>query len=229
MIGGILIAHVAHVEAHPQRGVAIVIVQLGARPNVAHVHGGLGVEVDLAVQAAQPPVILILQIGAVAPTIDLRRHQILAWLQVGRDVELGGQAAILTVADHLAVDPDIEGRIRSAKDHKDLPPLPTLWQNEGGAIAAHLIGLVGHARHIVGWEGILHIDIERDAIALQLPVAGHGDGLPVRGIIGRLLKADRRVLGCGRPVELPLTVERVIVRRSLAPPHKGVFGVAVRQ
>ena len=69
---------------------------------------GGGPEKYVAKDAAQPPEILIFEIAAITVAIDFDGQCVLAVLEILGDVEGGGSAAILAVANFLAVDPHIE-------------------------------------------------------------------------------------------------------------------------
>ena len=54
-----------------------------------------GVEETRPCHAAQPPKVLVLAVGAIAPAKDLESNQIaLAWAHIGCDIEFGGQERI---------------------------------------------------------------------------------------------------------------------------------------
>ena len=89
-------------------------------------------------------------------------------------------------------------------------------------------------------ERIAHIHVNRRAITLGLPVAGHGNLVPRADVIIRGLKAHGARVGIRRPVEMPLSVQRhnlcafLLARRQLEcgvirelvdTEHGGVFPV----
>ena len=63
---------------HHQRGVVILLVQIGLHFEIAQVLLGRGPEVDVAEDAAHAPHVLIFQVGAVAEAIDFHRQQVAA-------------------------------------------------------------------------------------------------------------------------------------------------------
>ena len=70
-----------------------------------------------------------------------------------------------------------------------------------------LIGLIRHAG-LVAPEGVLHVHVDRFAIALQLPVARHGYLVPSTHVKVLTIEISWARLGIFRPMEQPLTVER---------------------
>ena len=69
------------------------------------------------------------------------------------------------------------------------------------------VRLSRHTRTVT-MERILHIDIDRLAEALQLPVARHGNLIPFAHVVVVTLKAYRTRFRVFRPMKLPLTVKR---------------------
>ena len=59
----------------------------------------------------------------------------------------------------------------------------------------------------VAMEGVLHVDIDRLAETLCLPVARHRDFVPLAHVVVFLLEAHRTRFGILAPMEVPLTVE----------------------
>ena len=106
---------VANLGSHQQLGVPILRVQLASDPEVTDVDLGPRNQVDIAKNPAQTPEVLVLQIGAIAPAIDLGRDQILAGPQIVGDIELGRRAAALAVAHLLAINPQVKGRLDPGK------------------------------------------------------------------------------------------------------------------
>ena len=89
-----------------------------------------GVERDVAVDAAEAPRILVLHVRAVRPAVRLDGDRVFTGLQVLRDVELGGEAAVLAVADLLSVDPEVESAEHAVESDEHLASLPCSWSGE---------------------------------------------------------------------------------------------------
>ncbi len=104
-----LAAVVPHVCGDRQFGRLVVVAQRGVEPEVAQVHGGRGVEVDRAEDAAQPDHVLVLQPVTVGVAVDLHGDLVGARPEVVGDVVLGGVVGVLVVADQFPVDPHVVG------------------------------------------------------------------------------------------------------------------------
>ena len=122
-----LIAVIADGGADLHRGILILRIEVGADAEIADVHLGRAPERDVAEDAAQPPHVLILQVAARAVAIDLDGDEVLARLEVLREVELGGVAAVDAVADFLAVEPEEERGIHAIEGHEDATPGHSFW------------------------------------------------------------------------------------------------------
>ena len=57
-------------------------------------------------------------------------------------------------------------------------------------------------------ERVVDVDVDRCAVALRLPVAGDGDGVPATDIVTLFIERRRPLVGVAAPVETPLPVER---------------------
>ena len=111
----------------------------------------------VAIDAGEPPEILILQIRAVAPSIDRDLDKVSALVQVRRDVELRRHARILRIADLSPVHTQKERRGDAIESHDDATAFPSVRQLERAAIHAKRIS-VDVLREIR--RGILH-DVRR--------------------------------------------------------------------
>ena len=66
------------------------------------------IEIDLAGYTGEAPEVLVFQIRAVAPPHDLHGNEVLALLQVFRDVELGSHLRVFAIAHIFPVDPNLQ-------------------------------------------------------------------------------------------------------------------------
>jgi hypothetical protein len=80
--------HVRLQRSRAQRGI-----QLRPEPEVPEVHRGHGVQEDVALEPADLPIVLVLQVIAVREAVDLDGHRVLAGAEMIRDVELRGRLA----------------------------------------------------------------------------------------------------------------------------------------
>ena len=211
------VTRVAHPDVAGDGAGHVVIGQAGTHPDVANLQGGGGEEGHVAEDAGQAPEILVFQVGAVAPAINLDRESILAGLEGLGDVVLTGGEGVFAVADVGVVDPDVVGGLDAIEAQIDLALVEALGQGEGGAVATHGGTLLeggpvfgrrgGHARR-VNLEGINLVGIDRRAVAAHLPAHRHRDEVPLRDVVGGLPEILRTLGGGVREVEAPLAVKR---------------------
>ena len=208
---GRLGAVVSDCRADLELRVLVCLIQRRADPHVAHVDGGRREEIDVAEDAVEPPEVLVLEIRPVRPLEHLHGQHVVPWAHEPRDVELRGDVRPLAVADGLAVEPDVEGRVDAVEVQEHLPPRPSLGQREAPAIAADGI-VVGHEGRIDG-VGVPHVRVVRPPVAVHLPVARHGQGVPAGdielGLLESLGDASRR----RRIAEVPRAAQELEPRR----------------
>ena len=121
---------------------------------------------------------LIFQPAARAVLVDLHAQAVLAGLQEGGQVEVGGGEAVLAVAHEMAVAPAVKGPFHALEGDADPLALQRLVQGEGLDVAAHrgvVPGDVGRAEGVPAVPGVHGVDVLDLAVALHLDVAGHGD------------------------------------------------------
>ncbi len=144
---------------------------------VGHEHLRLGHEINIAVDTAEVPHVLSLEIAAVAPAIDAHRELVLACGDVACEVKLRVGISALREAYILSVDPDDGGAIETVKVKKYALAVPTVGQGEraaieaGGVVVGNAIlreSLAGHAEGSA-LERIAHIGVDGLAIVGHLP------------------------------------------------------------
>ena len=216
---------------HVRLGVGVGGIEVGREEVVANLALRGCPKEAVTLDARQSPVVLALQEGAARKAIDLQGHRVLALHEVVGDVELGGQVGVLAVAHTLAVHPEVVAVAHTVETHIHFPTLPVGWHGELAAIGAHGVGhvaLVGEPARTVGHhavgglverEGIGHIAVERLVPALvvaqsiDLPAGGNINVRPGGIVVVHCTKSVPHLAGVGRPVELPRTVERLVVGR----------------
>ena len=104
--------------------VFVFFVQKRFRENIEQVHFRERHDGYVTEDAAQPPHVLILQIGSVGPLEHLNRDAVQADLRDIGDVEFRGIAAAFAHAGKLPVDPDIHERIDAVEFEHDTAVLP---------------------------------------------------------------------------------------------------------
>ncbi len=190
--------------------------------DVGEMDGGRGVEADRAVQAAEPPHVLILDEGGVGVLDDDGDELVLdARADERGDVKLGRQARVLGKADRDAVDVNGEHAVGAAEVQHHARALPRGGDAEGAAINAGGVFLRREGRLLR--EGHAHVGVVRATMPVHLPVRRHGDGAPRGGIVERTtLGEGLRVLGRTLEAELPLAVERLEPRGLFAHAGEGL-------
>ncbi|GJC98785.1 hypothetical protein ColKHC_07611 [Colletotrichum higginsianum] len=176
-------------DVDPEGGVLVVVIKESVDVVVDRMELGKGVQVDVPEDAAEPPLVLVLEVGAVAPLVDLDgEHVVLADFDEVRDVELAGVAGALGVADLLAVDPDGEGGINTLEAEPQLVVGKVVPNLERRHVSAALVIIVGDVGSVDG-PGEVEIGVLRAlAVSLALPHAGDDDVVPFRRVKVGLVK-----------------------------------------
>ena len=206
----------AEIDRHRQPPVPVPVIQAGPDLEVADTDPGRGVEIDVALDAGQPPEVLAFEIGAVRPPVDLGGQDVLAGLEEFGDVPFGRRLRILAEAELLSVDPDVEERLDGAELEIDVHSGPVRRDRERPAVGADRIAVVGHEGRLgVPGEFVRDVNVDRDIVALEHPVRGDGSFRPAADVGRRLPELEGPVAGPRRPVELPWAVEGHGPRRLL--------------
>ena len=179
------------------------------------------VQIDIALDAAQPPHILTLEIRTRTPAIDLDGQHVLARFHTIGHIPLGRGLGVLVVAQQLAVEPHVVERRGPLETEHDATPGPRVGHGEGAAIRAHLVFGVRHQGRIfleiehgvVELVRLVHIDGR--TVSLTLPVAGHLYLVPVAHVVVGAVEVDRPRVGVAHPVEPPGSVQTHVVGRRL--------------
>ena len=197
---------VGHLHVDVEGAVAVALVETGAGEEVGDALGSSGIKVDVAVDTAETPEILVFPVGAVGPAIDLTGQAVDARMDVSGNVECGGVLGALHVAGFLAVDPHIHAGRRAVEMQEYIATGPVGGNVEGAHIASHGVVVVGDVGRI-GREGVIGVGIDGRAVALHFPVGGNFDVGPLRCVVVRAVKIHRTVGGFGGEVELPAAVQ----------------------
>ena len=173
------------------------------------VHSALRTSLDehIALDAAILPVVLVFQITAVAEAEHLHGKAVLALLQELGDIEMGRQTAIFTIAHHLAVDPEIEGRFYAFEIHDHIHALPVFRHGKFVYIMSYRVVILWYERRIC-LERIGYIGVDWRIEALQLPAARHIDVLPIAYVIGCLEEIGQGKTRILHQFEFPYTIQR---------------------
>jgi hypothetical protein len=219
---------VLDLEPHVEHAVDERRIERGHDLEVAHVHLGSRDEIHVPLDAAEAPEVLVLQIAPVAPPVHLHRQEIVPGTHVLGDVELGGQPAVLAVADLAAVHPDVHRRLHRAEVQIDSASLPVVWHREVRAVRADRIVLVADEGR-VRFERVGLVEIDRDAEAVHLPAPGHRNLGPAAIVVPVQIELGGAVGRLPHPVKLPAAVQRLEIRRRVEVAAQGKRPVLERK
>ena len=184
--------------AEPDRRTRIHVLDCGLRE---------GDERDGAEDAAQPPHVLVLEVGTGGPLDDAHGEDVFAFeVEPVRDVEFVRKAAARPLPHGDAVDESLEPGVDALETQADAAPLPRVRHAEGAPVAAGRV--LGRDKGRVEGNRVLDVGVVRMAVALELPVRGDGNRVPVRIVEINRLETLRRGLGRRIEVEAPVAVER---------------------
>ena len=209
------------------------VVGIGHRRHliVGYMHQRPYPQLHAAEDTAQPPVVLIFEITAIAPAIDLYGEFVLAFAQILRHVKFRRRHRVLAVAHLLTVYPDVHRRMHTAKVQDQILLIQHFLRHfDKRHILSHGVAvLVGrpvlrrlsrHARTVLH-KRVVDINIDRCAVALRLPVAGHRDLPPLTHIIVLTIEVHDPLFRIPAPMKQPLSVEThnllaiLLLRRQL--------------
>ncbi len=188
----------------------------GGDVDILDAAGGAGVEAyAVATDAGKAPEVLVFEIGAVAPAADFHGDGIDAGTQQAGDVEISLELGVFGVSDVLAVDPhahtrrcraDVEGHAAAAGQKR-------CRHVDRGHILADTVAVDRHVGRIIfpqATPGVAGVDIQRVAVALELPQPGYLYGTPRGGVKSFGVERLRGGFGVGvvEMAEAPCAVER---------------------
>ena len=190
-------------------------------------------EIDVAMYATHSEHVLIFDVRAVAPTIDLNTNEVLlAWFDVFCYVELAVVIGTLRISDLLSVHPNVGCAVNTIKVEIDFSAVPRGWNRDCPTITANCIGFVHDCISLLTPDerrlilnGIGHVGVDGSAVTLHFPAGRNRNSLPRRSVEVRLIKVDWAVFGFWNPVELPLSVQHQPERRVRPKPRLSICGV----
>ena len=209
-------------------GVAVVVDEVHGGVEIADLRLRRREEHHVAVDAGVAEEVLVLEVRAVAPAVDLHGEQVVAGTEVLRDVELVGRAAVLAVAHLLAVHPHVVGAVHALEAQVHGAVLPRVRHGERGAVGRNGIVVAVRVGRIVG-VGIGDVRVNRYAVALQLHAARHVDVVPAGVVEAGLVEILRTLRRGAAPVVAPRAVERFHPRRPRQLGREGVLHARERE
>ena len=169
-----------------------------------------GHQLDAAMQAGHPPLVLVLDPRRRAPPRHDDAHRVRATAEVLADVVGRRQVAVGAEPDERPVDPHEAHRVRRADAEQRAATAPGRGHRELAPVDAGRV--VGRDVRRLEGEGHPHVEVDRTpavvaAVRRQDPAARYGDLVPA---VRRCLGVDVGGLDLGgrrTEAELPLTVE----------------------
>lgn len=199
-----------HVTVDAERAEAGGVVVRGVREEVPGAADGAVQERHVAEDAGQPPLVLVLQVGARGPLVHADREHVAGGGEEVADLELVRQPAPLELAELRAVQPHLRAGLHPVEaDHGRAVTGPVAGQVEDAQVIPGRV-LVGNARRVDG-ERIEDVRIGRRPerpVPLHHPVPGHGDATPAAGVVPRGGEGVVVSVGPRRQPETPSPVER---------------------
>ena len=158
------------------------LIEGGTGVNIHHVHGIAEEEVNLTEDARPAELVLILQVGAVAPLQDENLDAVLTGAEILGDLQLARHVGDLAIPYELPVDEQVEAGVHALEVHVDGLPLQHGGVDLHGATVQTAGVIVGNEGRVYG-NGVDHVDVVGGIVAAAqhgLPGAGDVDGLTVR-------------------------------------------------
>lgn len=156
------------------------------------------------------------EVGAIGVAVDFDGDGVFAFLEELGEVELGGSAGVLGVADFLAVAPEVEGGGDAVEGDGGLAFFPVGGKGEGLEVRGNRVALL-EGGEVLGWfahdegrvlfEGVRVVTVDGGAVALELDVGGDGDGFPSGGVEVGFEELGGALIGVVDPVEFPVAIE----------------------
>mmetsp|Transcript_146465 Transcript_146465/g.408037 ORF Transcript_146465/g.408037 Transcript_146465/m.408037 type:complete len:211 (-) Transcript_146465:51-683(-) len=137
------------------------------------------IRVHRAGDPCKPPHVLVLEVSASAPAEDLQCEDVAPPAEVGRQPELDGQLAVGTEAELMAIEPRSARGAHGPDVQEDLePPLqPQHGRLELPTVGTCrvVLGVLAPVRNVrrVQLEDVIDVGVNREAKAVELPVAWH--------------------------------------------------------
>ena len=229
-VDALLVAVALEVEAemHLDRnragtGFTVVIAE---RKHILQIGRRSRIQIDAAVDARHPPLVLILDIAGVGPADHLADQSVHSLeIHCAGQVEFRRQPGVLAHADQPAVQIEFQIALGAADVNHHPAALPLLRRPERRAVNAGRI-LLRHHRRIV-LERHLHIGVNRLVEKPgHRPVGGDGDLAPLLHIRLRRREIRRHLLRAVIKPEFPVAVKAQLLRlHGFARPVRQAAGV----
>ena len=199
-----------HIDIELHRCVAILIVEVGGHKPVKQACLRGGIECHVVEDSGQSPVVLSLEVVAVAVFHHTHGQRVLAGLQIRRHVVFGWLLSTFVISHLFSVHPHERCALGLLHAQEHLASVPLAWQSECLAICTCGVILSRHPWRI-GFERGRYVAKLRVAKSLHLPVARNGYVAPFAVFEAWHEEFLWHLFGGGGKVEAPLSVERHVV------------------
>ena len=208
---GIAFGSVGQIGLQGEYSVPACLVERRFDAEVPHGDARLRPEEHVALDAAHAPEVLTFEPGAGAPAVDLYGQRVPSGPEVFVDEELRGVLRILVVACLVSVHIDIYARLGSCEVQEYVTVVPFVRNFELPAVYPCGIHLGEPGRlGTVGRELVLMVGVYGRPEPLALPVPGHFDVIPPRGVGRGVRGVGGQIAGILGEEKLPRAVERQI-------------------
>ena len=185
------------------------------------------IEQHVAMDTAEAPKILILEIRTVAIFVNFDGYLVLAFFDIWCDVKFRGFHRPLRIAHTQTIHPHVESRHDTLETKESLAiarwrtvgncGVPAIGEDKRTAVLASgvaflvgrpiLLGFTGDIRRIY-LERIAGRDIDRRAVAVYLPIGRNGQCGPLRIIVIDTIEVTDTFIGRLCPTETPIAIKR---------------------
>ena len=161
---------------------------------------------NVAEDAAEPEHILVFEVAAVRPSVNLNRDLVTAGFHEWRQIKLRRRLGILAIANLLAVDPKVVATVNATESNDRSSSFPTSRQLERCAVRPDRIVVLINKRWVRRMR-IPHIGVDRLTIPLHLPTRRNLNGLPLGVVKIGSVEVNRTICRAPTPVKLPIAVQ----------------------
>ena len=248
----ILLGEVGHRGGDVERSVHQVGIEVGNGHHVAHLYLRFRREGDGAEDTREAEHVLAFEERAIAVAIDLNGHRVLAFHEIGRDIERSEVARVFRETHITAVDIEVEERIDAVEVEIHLTSVPFGGHGEGATIGTHFVAVLEggpvfarfahHAAFPVTdsylvLENHPLVGVDRCAVFLRtvllnadhVPVHGHLHLVPARNVVVGLVEISGALTGVAHPVEAPFAVEAFPIGGRFGQDVEGLLFVGKRE
>ncbi len=177
---------VLHPDARIQGTVGVVACQGGIHLEVLNVCLGSGVDVHITLDTGKADKVLVFHPGAITPAEHLHGDVVFATAKLVGNIEFVVGKGVFTIANELAVHPNIVSGFHTFKVQANALAIPILGHGKVTAVMAHRVKLCGRCRRVnpvVLVPRINHVTVNGMVVAINLPVARNRNIVPLGNVV----------------------------------------------